>query len=481
MKGPQNNAPKNNNKNTGGTNSSKFLDGIRRAFKEFLTIPTCIIVSFFLLATGMYLLDRTEVAWLVPLNTFMKAHVFSDAKATSDLLSTIAGGIITVTSITISLLLIAVQQTSNSMTSHVFDQFLRRWHNQVYFGFFVGLALYSLVTLATVAEPFNPVFGATLAVLLTVVALYLLLLLFYTTINQMRPIVVIEAIHDYVLAARKHQLQLIRKTRRSSDYESTASLPIKATRHGFVTHVNIDAIDEANTKLQARVEVILLVTIGSYVAYQDVIATIKACTLDNARKMENAVQAAIHLERQRDIATDPAYGIEQLEMIAWVSISTAQSNPLPGLLTIRALRDVMARWSADEHESPGEAGGSSVVCPDNAFSSLMDAFESLAVVSSESMQHQNFTEVVHTFAITFSRLPPDQQRRVEDLILRIISALGDHVLTSELDTALSLLVSTLNDANRLKIAHALSVAQEKLGLSVGKLNSRSTRAPRTAT
>lgn len=71
------------------------------------------------------------------------------------------------------------------------------------------------------------------------------------------------------------------------------------------------------------------------------------------------------------------------------------------------------------------------------FAQLMDGFETLAVVSSESMQHQSFIEVVRTFAIMLSRLPSDQQRRAEDLILRILSALGDHVLTAELDAALS--------------------------------------------
>ena len=64
-----------------------------------------------------------------------------------------------------------------------------------------------------------------------------------------------------------------------------------------------------------------------------------------------------------------------------------------------------------------------MVYTDNVFSRLMDAFETLAVVASESMQHQSFAEVIHTLAVMFDRLPPDQQRRAEDIILRIISAL----------------------------------------------------------
>jgi len=150
----------------------------------------------------------------------------------------------TVASITISLLLLALQQSAANMTTQILDQFLRRRINQAYFGFFVGLALYSLVTLtlATVDKPFNPIFGATLAFLLTVVALYLLIILLYTTINQMRPVQVMEAIHDHVLAARERQLVLVRKTRRKPSGDGSVTVPVKVAEEGFVTRIDVDAI-----------------------------------------------------------------------------------------------------------------------------------------------------------------------------------------------------------------------------------------------
>jgi hypothetical protein len=86
------------------------VETIRRAFREFLAVPMLIIVGFLLLAAGTSALDHGHVAWLDPVHAFLKARVFADAKATSDLLSIVAGGIITVTSITISLLLLALQQ-----------------------------------------------------------------------------------------------------------------------------------------------------------------------------------------------------------------------------------------------------------------------------------------------------------------------------------------------------------------------------------
>src|SRR5690242_20315911 len=229
---------------------SELGETIARAFTEFLTIPTYVILGFFVLAIGSYLLDRANPTWLAPMREMLRTHVFADPAATSSLLSTIAAGLITVTSITISLLLLALQQSAATMTAEILDQFLRRRANQAYFGFFIGLALYSLITLVTVAKPFNPIFGATFAFFLTVAALYLLIVLLYTTINQMRPVQIMDAIHDHVLKARERQLDFIRKTRRRSSFAAEyAAILVKINEEGFVIGIDADAIVRTGREL----------------------------------------------------------------------------------------------------------------------------------------------------------------------------------------------------------------------------------------
>jgi len=454
--------------------NSESIDAVKRAFVEFLTLPTLLIAGFLLLALATYALDKAKVDWLLPARALLKRHVFADAQATSDLLSAIAAGIISVTSLTITLLLIVVQQSAASMTAQVFDQFLRRKTNQLYFGFFVGLALYSLITLATVNDPFNPVWGGSVAFLLTVVALYLLVLLMYTTINQMRPVEIIEAIHDHILSSREKQLKLVNSTRRTSVFTGTFQSEVHCNKHGYIANIRIQKLGEDLQKIKGEYEIELLVSIGSYLAYEDVIGLIKANDAETISVLKKALLEAIHIDRQRDIDLDTSYGIEQLETIAWTSISTAKSNPAPGLLTIRSLRNILARWcAAPQATSPKQLP---VVYKDDAVNKLMDAFETLAIVSTESMQHQNFIEVVEGLTVLFDRMPKHLQQRTEDLVLRILSALGDHVLTLELQNALIALSQKLEQAGSSVTAHAVKVATEQLAQSVGKLNSRSTRA-----
>jgi uncharacterized membrane protein len=450
---------------------------IRRAFAEFLRIPALIILGFLLLAAAATALDYMLSGGEQPVRAALRRYFFRNGQATSDLLVVIAGSIITVLSITFSMLLLAVQQAAGALTHEVYDQFLRRRINQVYFGFFVGLAVYTLIILASVDEPYNPVVGATLALALTLVALVLVIVLLYTTVNQMRPVVVIEKIHDHVLRARERQLSWLDSVRSAPRSSGPAGATLKSAINGYVTGIDFERLESALKAAGGEAEIILKLAIGAYVAFEDELAEVRAGSSSAAAELAEAVRPAIRIEQQRDLENDPAYGIEQLAIIAWTSVSTAKSNPSPGLLVLHCLRDLTARWSASEFGAvdAGERPALPIVYHDDVPAHLFDALETIAVVASESMQPQTTAEVIRTFALMFRRLPAAQRARAEQLIRRGLSALGEHVLTCELDAALSALAAELEAAGRLETAAEVAAARTGLLASIGKLGSRATR------
>ncbi len=103
-------------------------------------------------------------------------------------------------------------------------------------------------------------------------------------------------------------------------------------------------------------------------------------------------------------------------------MSTAKQVQFPGMFAIRSLRDLLLRWSAMDMEADKDTHP--IVYKDNVVPQLMDTFETLAVVSSESMQHENFQEIIHTFTAVFNRLSYENKIRTEDIIMRILSAMG---------------------------------------------------------
>ena len=457
--------------------SRQSIENIRRAFVEFLTIPTLVIAGFLMLALIVHFIDASGAAaskW---------GGLFNDPQATRDFLSVIAGGIITVTTMTFSLLLIAVQQGAAALTSLVLDQFLRRKVNQFYFGFFVGLALFSLIMLASVNPSHQPALGVALAGVLTAAALYMLIFLIYSTINQMRPVVILRSIHGHTLLARKNQSDLLRRTRRSPRLHGEPAALVAADSNGFMTRLDTPAI--AKAVAGSSTEVVILTSIGDYVTFGDPVAEIRAAPGQDVSALAAVIRKAVDVEEQRDLDGDPAFGIEQIVTIGWTTISTAKANPDPGLLAIFDLRDLLARWvQSDEAFGPGaESGGdpaAQVVYSDNLANEVMKGFESLVVVASESMQHQCAAECYRTFASQFHRLPPFLQQRTADIVLRSLAGLGEHIPTSDLASSLTALTGVLAAHRQTKYAKAVTAAQRQLELTIGKLNSRSTRAKAAA-
>lgn len=453
---------------------------MRRAFSEFLTVPSLVIAGFILLSVGCYFLDDAfwsankepseELRWL--------GQVFGDVEALSSLLGTIVTGLFTVTSITFSLLLLTVQQAGASFTNEVFGQFLRRSGNQLYFGYFVGLSIFALLSLVVANGGHRPVFATTVTVVLAAVSLFLIVLLTYTTIDQMRPHTILDAIRGYVLKARERQMSLLRQTRRHSALKNVPARQVRSERCGYVMSIKVEKIAQAVAKVgQGGFEIKLVVRIGDYVAYDDLLAELRCKSQlpeRDADAVAKTVIAAIGLEDHRALDHDPAYGLEQLATIGWTIISTARSNPYPGLLICRMLRDIVGRWRS-EGTLP-EDRSSPVVYDDRVQTLPFDVLETMIVVASESMQPQTLAELTRTLASWLPELPPGLQDRIDDMVLRSLSALGDHVLTRELEEALDRLSEALTDAGHGGTAEALATAKDKLSQSVGALNARSTRA-----
>ena len=73
----------------------------RRAFREFLTLPLLMMLAFFVLGVLLYMLDQSSQA-SNGFYAFFKSHIFNSSQAARDLLGIMAMGVLTITSITIT-------------------------------------------------------------------------------------------------------------------------------------------------------------------------------------------------------------------------------------------------------------------------------------------------------------------------------------------------------------------------------------------
>ncbi len=460
----------------------RLSGALRRAFSQFLALPLAVVSGFVLLTAVMYQADRAWSADHVPAGFAWLGQLLGDSTSLATLLSTIASSIITVTSITFSLLLVALQQGSSALTTQVTDQFLMRKINQFYFGYFVGLSLFVLFSLATASSIHRPVFGTTLSIILTSIALCMIVVMIYNTIDQMRPSQIIRAIHRHVLRARKAELKLLSISRRHphSEWKVVATLASRETGH--VLDVDAGKLNAALRDIGCgEIEVELSMPLGRYMAFGDPIAVLRApdsTASDPATlaRLEEAVFGALTFGDDRNLRRDPSYGIDQLANIAWTSISTAKSNPNPGQAVVQSLRDIVSRWCADENEASSDEA-SVLVIADVALDEALTALEQIILVSSESIQAQTLADAIQSVAILLRTTHGHRGERLADIARRSLSSLGEHVLTCRLELALTDLAVALDNAGFEATGDAVRVALSELVTTIGVLNSRSTRVP----
>jgi uncharacterized membrane protein len=370
-----------------------------QAVREFAIIPVAVVAVFMVLAGVSILADQTTVPGLSAIGKAFGTVIGKDASSTA--LQSIATGMLTVTSITFSVLLLAVQQTASNLSPVVFDQFIRRRINQTLLGFFVGLSLYSYVVMAAVQGNKPPLAGAGIATALTMVAMLLLLVLVYTTIDQMRPTNVLRQIHDRALSARDRQSGLRAQTMRHEQ----SRRPVTATYHsdamGYVTGIDLEALADALQRVP-RAEIRLQVTLGQAVSYGDVIATVRDDEQEEANSLMREVRRAIRLESRRNIDWDATTGIAEIANIGWTSGSTAKQSPHVARQALDALKDLAARWIEEEHQRENVTDTDCpaplrVVYRDDDLDAVLDAMYSLMVSAQESHQHLTAVHILHAY------------------------------------------------------------------------------------
>ncbi|TXN04550.1 DUF2254 domain-containing protein [Methylobacterium sp. WL64] len=463
---------------------NRFLNAVKRSFRQFLALPLATVLGFVGLNALIYLADRSWSAGQAPAGFRWLGDLLGDSAALGSLLTTVASSIITVTSITFSLLLIAVQQGAAALTAQVTDQFMARRTNQFYFGYFVGLSVFVLMTLVTNTGFHRPVFGTSLALVLTTSALCLIIVMIYNTIDQMRPAKIIQFIHGRVLEARATDLRRLAATRRTARGDWPVVAVIRSRECGYVVDLDLERIQAAlDRHAGGAVEIEFEIAVGTYRALHDPLFRLRGrpgAPLEAAAREAVVGEAlkALSYDDGRDLRNDATYGLHQLATIAWTSVSTSKSNPSPGLSVIQALRDIIAHWG-DGATATGEDARSGIVYGDAAPIAATDALEAVILVASESMQSQTLAEALTSVAILLRHVDPATAARLADVASRALSSLGEHVLTRQLEAALADLTEALRARGFAAVAGAVSDAASGLAESLGRLNSRSTRVPGT--
>lgn len=404
---------------TGKPAGRLFASGrLRRGISEFLPFPLTMTGAFCAAAVLLVSLDRRESA---PALREVAASAIPASSATA-FVGVVAASLMTVTSITFPVLLIAVQQTSSTLGAVVFDQYLRRRANQAYAGYFVGATAFSFIVFGFGGSGSPPVLGAFAALVFTIGSLVALLLLIHSTVDQMRPECVVNSIHELALRAHEDELLLLAGTRRERRSPPGAQGRDVPTRTGgYVVSIDAEALAAVARAAGPEVEVVLPCRLGTYLVSGETVARIVGVAADDDG-FDAGTLAAFALDDTRWVEMDPGYSIDQLENIAWTTGTSAQS-PYTAGAAIHQLRDLVGRWATAEERTwsspPEQPEPLPVVYTTGAVGRVISALGTLLTASSQARQSGTAALLITSFAHALPRLGSERHR---DQLLRSLDA-----------------------------------------------------------
>jgi uncharacterized membrane protein len=439
-----------------------WSDKIIRSFREFIGIPFSILLIFTIIGVIVYILERQDPSWVQTARDAVSRHMFGTPGGTMDFLGFIGGGLISLTSLTVTILLLVLQQLAANMGNLIYDQFLRHRYNQFFLGYILGVTFLSLFNHAITRDDFNPILGATLVFITMIILTALFVFFLYSTINQMRAGDIVETIRSDALVARHKYLDFLGRTRREPQISDGEKLTVRSGAEGYLIHVDIPRLRDCFAQVDDSVEVLLLIELGASVIYYDPIAEVRAASREQARQVAEGLDHALRFGARRDMRTDAAYGLKQLEIVGWASISQARQNPDTGQKVAYTLQDLLRRWTlqeSDERDRDQEV--LPVVYVDRVPMKVLDTLESLIVITQETLQHQTVSTIFNGLAQTLPHLTPELQKRTEELVVRMMPTLQRHSLTRDLDMAVMRLRDALQECGAEEVARAVQQAREE--------------------
>lgn len=290
-------------------------------------IPTVYVLGAVLVSIMLIYIDSTVRA------SSETALLSTTVSSAQNLLGTIAGAIITATSIVLSLAMVALQSSSSQFSPRLLRTQLRSRFQQHVMGFMVGTFTYCVIILKSIrasltpnGKAFVPNYSVMVALILSVVAIVLILAYVDHVGRAMQVGQIIRSITDTTVA------QIHRLGRVGNEGGAPGEMPqipqanghlVVSRDHGWIQAASPGAVMSA---LPAHCIVRFEWRVGEYVSPGQPLYTVWG-PLKDCEQFDRAARRSVHLAKQRSIESDVDYGIRQLADVALRALSPSVNGP----------------------------------------------------------------------------------------------------------------------------------------------------------
>ena len=329
-------------------NIIKYRSIIEKARTSFWFIPTFMVLSSIMLAVFTVTIDALYIERLeisIPLVYKM------DLGAIRSLLATIAGAMITVTSIAFSLTIVALTLASSQFGPRLLRNFMMDTGTQVVLGAFISNFLFCILVFCAISfqEPyvFKPGLTVFIAVLMTCISVGVLIYFIHHVAKAIQADVVIDDVYQELQTSIDNLFPSIAEQQSPAElaklYEMDVTqgftrTSVLAKCSGYVQTTDHEALVILASHHKVLIE--CLFAPGNYVVQDSVIATVYAENVTN-QKLVNEISVLIVLGAYRTPVQDPEFAIHQLVEIALRALSPGINDPYTAITCVDKLNSVL--------------------------------------------------------------------------------------------------------------------------------------------
>ncbi|WP_342645383.1 DUF2254 domain-containing protein [Mucilaginibacter sp. CSA2-8R] len=321
---------------------TKIIKWLRKHYSKIISsiafYPAIIAVSFLLISIIMLKIDFSEagksfkqqLSWLS----------LKDASTARSILTTIAGGIISLTVFSFSMVMIILNQAASQMSNRILNSMIENRFQQIILGTYIGTIVYALFLLSTIRDIstgiYVPAISIYTLILLTIVDIFLFIYFLDYVTQTVKFETVIKRIQTQTLKAMEQQF--------CTDTPATfelAQLFIKlpADESGYFQGFDQPRLLDLLTAHQ--LEIVFLHAKGTYLIKGAALAQVYGTTAI-PEKLSKELYLCIDFYSGQPIERNPEYGFRQLSEVAIKALSPGINDPATAVLSIHALTDLFA-------------------------------------------------------------------------------------------------------------------------------------------
>ncbi|MCF6508081.1 DUF2254 domain-containing protein [Blastococcus sp. MG754426] len=322
-----------------------------------------------LAATAGWALGAVE-----PRGGFLAGLWPADTSAAGTLLQLVATAAVTITTLTFSITIVALQLASQQFSPRLLRDFVRDAVTKRVLSVLTATFVFAVSGLRGInsAEPV-PTLVCLVAALLGVGCVGALLAFISHMVRMLRVDTMMTRVHDDARRAIETFYGPYsghgQRSPDELDLEARAGRLVHAPRSGFVEVVDTGTLVDAARRHDAVVRVEVrpgdMITLGSPIA----------TTWGGSEDLDDAVRAAVVLNNERTIDQDAAFGFRQLEDIAVKAMSPSINDPVTAATAIGHMGDLLVRLTG-RHLGPtlhaDETGAGRAVVPDRDLRYYLD-------------------------------------------------------------------------------------------------------------